>query len=162
MLVQGAAGGLGTAALELARLARVKAFGTASAKDLDAVGRLGAVAIDRHREDFVAVMRRHGGADVVLDGIGGPTAIRSLRALRPGGRLVLFGHHATLRKGRRTGAAVASFYAAGAATFALGALWPGRHVTTYQVAKEMRRHFEGSARISSGCSAISPKARSVL
>jgi NADPH2:quinone reductase len=37
---------------------------------------------------------------------------------------------------------VASFYAAGLVTFVLGALWPGRHVTTYQVAKEMRRNFE--------------------
>jgi NADPH:quinone reductase len=142
MLVQGAAGGVGTAALELARIAGVETFGTASTRDLDVVGRLGGVAIDRHHEDFVAVMGRHGGADVVLDGIGGPTAIRSLRALRRGGRLVLFGHHATLRNGRRTRAAVASFYAAGAATFALGALWPGRRVTTYQIAKEMRRHFD--------------------
>jgi NADPH2:quinone reductase len=142
MLVQGAAGGVGSAVLELARIARVKTFRTASTKDLDVVARLGAVAIDRHREDFVAVMRGHGGADVVLDGIGGRTAIRSLRSLRRGGRLVLFGHHATLRNGHRTRAAVASFYAAGAATFALGALWPGRRVTTYQVAKEMRRHFE--------------------
>jgi NADPH2:quinone reductase len=88
------------------------------------------------------VKRRDGGGDVVLDGIGGPTAIRSLRALCGGGRLVLFGHHATLRNGRRTRAALASFYAAGAATVALGALCPGRRVTSYQVAKEMRRHFE--------------------
>jgi NADPH2:quinone reductase len=101
---------------------------------------VGATPIDRRREDFVAVLRARGGADVVLDGIGGTTALRSLRALGRPGRLVLFGHHATLRRGRRTTGTVVSFYAAGAATFALAALAPGRRVLTYQVAKEMRRH----------------------
>lgn len=141
ILVQGAAGGVGTAVLQLARLAGLEVFGTASTKDLEVVASLGATPIDRRRENFVAVLRARGGADAVLDGIGGTTALRSLRALGRPGRLVLFGHHATLRGGRRTTRAVVSFYAAGAATFALGALAPGRRVVTYQVAKEMRRHF---------------------
>jgi NADPH2:quinone reductase len=141
ILVQGAAGGVGTAILQLGRLADLEVFGTASAKDLEVVASLGATPIDRRREDFVAVLRARGGADAVLDGIGGTTALRSLRALGRPGRLVLFGHHATLRGGRRTTGAVVSFYAAGAATFALGALAPGRRVVTYQVAKEMQGHF---------------------
>ena len=144
VLVQGAAGGVGTAILQLGRLVGLEVFGTASAKDLELVASLGATPIDRRREDFVAVLRARGGADAVLDGIGGTTALCSLRALGRPGRLVLFGHHATLRVrgGRRTTGAVVGFYAAGAATFVLGALAPGRRVVTYQIAKEMRRHFD--------------------
>ena len=86
VLVQGAAGGVGTAILQLGRLVGLEVFGTASAKDLAAVASLGATPIDRRREDFVAVLRARGGADAVLDGIGGTTALCSLRALgRPGG-----------------------------------------------------------------------------
>jgi NADPH2:quinone reductase len=142
LLVQGAAGGVGSAAVQLGALDELEMYGTASAKDLPLVEEMGATAVDRRGEDFVEVLRRAGGADVVLDGIGGTTSLRSLRALAPGGRLVLFGHYATLRGGRRSAKAVASFYAAGALTFAWGALWPRRHVITYQVAKEMRRHFD--------------------
>ena len=40
------------------------------------------------------------GVDVVLDGIGGTTSLRSFRALRPGGRLIVYGHYAMLERGR--------------------------------------------------------------
>jgi NADPH:quinone reductase len=42
------------------------------------------------------------GMDVVLDGLGGRLSPRSFWALRPGGRLVVFGHYATLAHGRRS------------------------------------------------------------
>jgi NADPH2:quinone reductase len=57
ILVQGAAGGVGTAILQLGRLAGLEVFGTASAKDLEVVASLGATPIDRRRDDFVAVLR---------------------------------------------------------------------------------------------------------
>ena len=42
------------------------------------------------------------GVNVALDGLGGVTSLRSFRALRPGGRLVVYGHYATLAGGRKS------------------------------------------------------------
>jgi NADPH:quinone reductase len=42
------------------------------------------------------------GVDGVLDGLGGALSVRSFRALRPGGRLVVFGHSATLVQGHKS------------------------------------------------------------
>src|SRR6266498_5952284 len=99
VLVHGAAGRVGTAALELGAVAGLRMFGTAAARDGAAVERLGAVAIDYRNEDFLARVREltgGEGVDVVLDSLGGPLSLRSFRALRPGGRLVVFGRYATL------------------------------------------------------------------
>ena len=103
VLVHGAAGRVGTAVLELGALAGLRLYGTASARDRAAVERLGAVAIDYRNEDFLARVREltGDGVDVVLDGLGGPLSLRSFRALRPGGRLVVFGRYATLAHGRK-------------------------------------------------------------
>ena len=103
VLVHGAAGRVGTAVLELGPLAGLRLFGTASARDRAAVERLGAVAIDHQSEDFLAQVREltGDGVDVVLDGLGGLTSLRSFRALRPGGRLVVYGHYATLAHGHK-------------------------------------------------------------
>jgi NADPH:quinone reductase-like Zn-dependent oxidoreductase len=109
VLVHRAAGRVGTAVLELGALAGVRLYGTASARDRTAVERLGAVAIDYRTEDFLARVREltGNGVDVALDGLGGVTSLRSSRALRPGGRLVLYGHYATLA-GARAGEAGSS------------------------------------------------------
>src|SRR5215207_243864 len=103
VLVHGAAGRVGTAVLELGALAGLRLYGTASARDRAAVERLGAVAIDYRNEDFLARVREltGDGVDVVLDSLGGPLSLRSFRALRPGGRLVVFGYSSALTQGRR-------------------------------------------------------------
>jgi NADPH2:quinone reductase len=102
VMVHGAAGRVGVAVLELGALAGLRLYGTCSARDRAAVERLGAVSIDYRTEDFLARIRQltGDGVDVVLDGIGGATSIRSFRALRPGGRLVVYGHYAMLARGR--------------------------------------------------------------
>src|SRR5215207_9261767 len=103
-LVHGAAGRVGTAVLELGELAGLRMYGTCSAHDRAAVERLGAVAIDYRNEDFLARVREltdGDGVDVVLDSLGGPLSLRSFRALRPGGRLVVFGRWGTLSPRRR-------------------------------------------------------------
>src|SRR5207247_773331 len=120
VLVHGAAGRVGTAALELGALAELRLFGTASARDRAAVERLGAVAIDYRNEDFVARVRELTGGegmDVVLDSLGGPLSLRSFRALRPGGRLVVFGRYATLRDGHKNWPAVIEWYVSVAAVW---------------------------------------------
>jgi NADPH:quinone reductase-like Zn-dependent oxidoreductase len=104
VLIHGAAGGTGSALLELGRLAGLEMYGTASKRNHDFVSSLGATPIDYRSEDFVERVRdaTAGGADAVLDPIGGARHVRrSYRALRKGGRYVGFGMVATAKGGRR-------------------------------------------------------------
>lgn len=100
VLVHGAAGGVGTAMLELGRLAGLELYGTASSHNHALVSQLGATPIDYHTEDFVRRIREltGEGADAVFDPIGGARQIRrSYQAVRAGGRLVWFGAAAVTR-----------------------------------------------------------------
>lgn len=102
VLVHGAAGGVGTALLDLGRQAGLEMYGTASAHNHELVSALGATPIDYHTEDFVERVHSLTGAgvDVVIDPIGGARQLwRSYRALRKGGRLVWLGASATREKG---------------------------------------------------------------
>jgi len=137
VLVHGAAGRVGTAILELGTLAGLRLYGTASAADRAAVERLGAIAIDYRNEDFLARVREltGDGVDVALDGLGGALSLRSFRALRPGGRLVVFGHYATLAHGRKSWRGWIEWYAATASVALWGLLSPGRRVLAYRIQK---------------------------
>jgi NADPH:quinone reductase len=138
VLVHGAAGRVGTAALELGAVAGLRVFGTAAARDGVAVERLGAVAIDYQNEDFVARVREMTGGpgvDVVVDSLGGPLSLRSFRALRPGGRLIVFGRYDTLKDGHKDWPAVIKWYASVAAVWVWGKLSPRRRVLKYQIQK---------------------------
>jgi NADPH2:quinone reductase len=136
VLVHGAAGRVGTAVLELAPLAAVNVYGTAASRDRAAVERLGAVAIDYQNEDFLARVREEaGGVDVVLDSLGGPISLHSFRALRPGGRLVVFGRYDTLKDGHKDWPGVIKWYAAIATVWLRGVLSPRRQVSSYHVQK---------------------------
>ena len=143
VLVHGAAGRVGTAALELGAVAGLRLLGTASARDRDAVERLGAVAIDYRDEDFLARVREltdGEGVDVVLDGIGGKVSLRSFRALRrgdpiigdPGGRLVI-GNYNTMAQGRKSWRGWLEWWPATAITWIWGMLSTRRRVRGYRV-----------------------------
>lgn len=142
VLVHGAAGRVGTAVLELGTLAGAHLLGTVAAHDVGTVERLGAVAIDYQHEDFLARVRSlpRPGVDVVLDGLGGAVSLRSFRALRPGGRLVLYGHYATLAHGRRSWRGWAEWYAATAGVALWGLLSPRRRVMAYRIQKLREGH----------------------
>jgi NADPH:quinone reductase len=102
ILIHGAAGGVGTALLELGGLAGLELYGTASKPNHDLVRSLGGIPIDYRNEDFVERIRAltGDGVDAVFDPIGGANQLwRSYRALRHGGRLVWFGVAATSRSG---------------------------------------------------------------
>ncbi len=86
ILVQGAAGGVGSFAVQLARWKGAHVIGTASANNHDFVRSLGAeTVIDYNTTPFETVVRD---VDVVLDTVGGDVGVRSLQALRPGGLFV--------------------------------------------------------------------------
>lgn len=93
VLVTGAAGGVGSAAVQLAVLAGAKVYGAASLGKHAAVKALGATPLDYKagRLDEVVQAAVPGGVDIVLDGIGGPNIGLCIGALRPGGHLVAYG-----------------------------------------------------------------------
>jgi synaptic vesicle membrane protein VAT-1 len=98
VLVHGAAGGVGLAAIQLCRIAGAEVIGTASASKHAALREAGvAHAVDYRTSDFEAEVRRltgGRGVDVVLDPIGGENLRKSYRVLAPLGRLVAFGFSA--------------------------------------------------------------------
>jgi NADPH2:quinone reductase len=102
VLIHGAAGGVGSALLQLGRLAGLEMYGTCSSQSASAVSDLGGIPIDYRQLDFVEEIHRltSKGVDVVLDGIGGSHIWRSRKALRPGGRVVAYGITSSLRGGR--------------------------------------------------------------
>ncbi|MCC6848886.1 MAG: zinc-binding dehydrogenase [Deltaproteobacteria bacterium] len=95
VLIHGAGGGVGLAAVQLCRIYGAEVIGTASAAKHAALRAAGvAHVIDYGAQDFVAETKRvtgGKGADVVLDPIGGAHLRRSYRALAPLGRLVGYG-----------------------------------------------------------------------
>ena len=101
-LIHGAAGGVGSALLQLGRLAELEMYGTCSSRGASAVSALGGIAIDYQHQDFVEEIQRltSEGVDVVFDSIGGTHIWRSRKALRPGGRVVAYGLTGSLRGGR--------------------------------------------------------------
>jgi NADPH:quinone reductase len=102
VLIHGAAGGVGSALLQLGGLAGLEMYGTCSSRGASAVSNMGGIPIDYQNQDFVKEIRRvtSAGVDVVFDGIGGDHIWRSRKALRPSGRVVAYGLTSSLRGGR--------------------------------------------------------------
>jgi NADPH2:quinone reductase len=95
VLIHAAAGGVGTAAVQIAREAGAEIFGTASTQEkLETAAELGCDhPINYTEEDFAEVVNEETdhGVDLVLDGIGGDTTERSVEALQDFGRMVSYG-----------------------------------------------------------------------
>jgi NADPH:quinone reductase-like Zn-dependent oxidoreductase len=138
VLIHGAAGGVGSALLQLGRLAGLTMYGTCSSPKASAVSDLGGIPIDYRNLDFVEEIHRltSQGVDVAFDGIGGPHMWRSRKALRPGGKVVVYGLTSLLSGGRLAsgrrhrfrGIAIYALYIAG------GWLLPGRRrVVPYSI-----------------------------
>jgi len=90
LLVHGGAGGIGTAAIQLGALKGLSVFTTAGSPEaLAFCESLGAErAIDYREEDFVAIVKDAGGADIVLDIMGGDYIARNIKAARPDARII--------------------------------------------------------------------------
>ena len=96
VLIHAAAGGVGTAAVQLAKIAGAEVFATASSEEkLALVKRLGADHVINYRnQDFAEVVKektRGRGVDVVLESVGGEVYEKSQQSLATMGRLVLLG-----------------------------------------------------------------------
>jgi NADPH:quinone reductase-like Zn-dependent oxidoreductase len=106
VLVHSAGGGVGIAAVQLAKRAGARVVGTASAGKHERLKALGCDAcIDYTKDDFEAAVREltHGrGVELVLDAVGGRSFEKSYRCLAPTGRLGMFGLSAAATGKRRS------------------------------------------------------------
>jgi NADPH:quinone reductase-like Zn-dependent oxidoreductase len=96
VLIQAAAGGVGIAATQIAKLVGAEVFGSASPPKHDAIRGVGVDhPVDYRTHDLVDEVRRIAGEphpiDLAFDAIGGRSFKQSFALLRPGGRLVCFG-----------------------------------------------------------------------
>lgn len=92
-LIIGASGGVGTAFLQLGRLAGLKLYGTASPSKFGTLSEFGAEPIDYHTQDFVDVIHRSeaDGLEFVFNGMGEDYIKRGISVLKRGGMLVHYG-----------------------------------------------------------------------
>jgi synaptic vesicle membrane protein VAT-1 len=94
ILIHGAAGGVGIAAVQLARARGLVIFGTAGPAKQDYLRKIGVDhPIDYEKSDFVKVVRQYApdGIEMVMDPIGGKSLTRGQKCLGPTGRLVIYG-----------------------------------------------------------------------
>jgi NADPH:quinone reductase-like Zn-dependent oxidoreductase len=99
VLIIGASGGIGTALLQLGKLANLTMYGIASKSKHHILAEYGATPIDYHTQDFVEVISRAepDGLDTVIDGMMSLDYIRrGLSLLRRGGKMVSYGEPAGL------------------------------------------------------------------
>ncbi|MBE1549843.1 NADPH:quinone reductase-like Zn-dependent oxidoreductase [Mycobacterium sp. OAS707] len=100
VLIHAAAGGVGIAAIQLAKAAGAEVHGTASPGKHERLAELGVDrAIDYRRDGWWKGLPPY---DIVLDAIGGKSLKRSYELLRPGGRLVGYGASAMQRGEKRS------------------------------------------------------------
>jgi len=147
VLIHGAAGGVGTAALQLGELDGLDMYATASRAKHDLVRTLGGKPIDYRSEDFVSrilQMTNGKGVDAVLDPVGGKNWWRSYKLLRmnggkPAGKLIGYGVSAAVVNGRPS-------QLTGAASFALLGLLnflpDGKSARWYNIGTQKKRHPE--------------------
>ncbi|WP_114350532.1 NAD(P)H-quinone oxidoreductase [Paracoccus lutimaris] len=89
-LIHGGSSGIGTMAIQVARALGATVWATAGSDDkCAACADLGAHPINYRNEDFVTILRKAGGADLILDMVGGDYIARNLKSLADDGRLVM-------------------------------------------------------------------------
>ncbi|MCU0499549.1 MAG: medium chain dehydrogenase/reductase family protein [Anaerolineae bacterium] len=139
ILIHSAAGGVGSALVELGRLADLTLYGTASVSKHADLTAAGCTPIDYKSVDFVQQIRdlTHGaGVCAVFDGIGGTHLQRSYQALGRGGRLIAYGLSATIapsqaRRGRTP--VILSALGQWLRAFALNLIPDGRSLQLYSI-----------------------------
>ena len=137
LLLHGATSGIGVTAIQMAKAHGAKVIATARGAEKAATAlRLGAdVAVDAKSEDFAEAAKREGGADVVLDMVGGDYFAKDLDALKMDGRIVF----------------IASL-GGGDVTLSIGRLMQKRGVVTGSTLRP--RHADEKARIAAAVEAL--------
>ena len=99
VLIHGGSGGIGTFAIQLAHAMGLTVATTAgNADNLELCRSLGAdILINYRDDDFVAVMKEHGGADIILDIMGAKDLDSNVKALGEKGHLVIIGMQGGVR-----------------------------------------------------------------
>lgn len=94
VLFIGASGGIGTALLQLGRLADLKMYGIASRNKHHILTEMGAIPIDYRMQDFVEIIHKAepDGLNAVFDGMGGDYLKRAYSVLKRGGIIVEYGN----------------------------------------------------------------------
>lgn len=137
VLIHGAAGGVGTALLQLAALDDITVYGTASAPKHELVQSLGGIPIDYRTTDFVEFIkaREPNGLQAAFDSIGGANLLRSFKTLGRGGTMVSFGWLAALN---------GPAYLTPLSFLLLGALLlvPGRSAKLYSISADHEHYRE--------------------
>lgn len=89
-LVHGGTSGIGMMAIQIAHALGARVFATAGSDDkCAAITALGATAINYRSQDFTKVLAEAGGADLILDMVGGSYIPRNIKTLAQDGRLVM-------------------------------------------------------------------------
>jgi NADPH:quinone reductase len=140
-LIHGAAGGVGSALLQLGSIVGLEMYGTCSSGGASTVSDLGGLPIDYQHQDFVKEIHdlTNEGVEIVFDGIGGTHIWRSRKVLCRGGKVVAYGLTGSLRGGRlASGRSGGRHRIRGVAIFGLyivgGWLLPGRkRVVPYSI-----------------------------
>lgn len=142
ILVHGAAGGVGTAFLELGSVAGLAIYATASQPKHQLVTRFGATPIDYRTEEFVArvaALTGGQGVDATFDPMGAAHLRRSARAVRHGGVVVGYGFYAAANRGSKIVLDILSQYL----WLALWSLPPShKHGAFYDIRARAKRHPE--------------------
>lgn len=139
VLIHGAAGGVGTALLELGQLAGLEMYGTDSAAKHTTISALGATPIDYKTEDFVKRIHEltTGGMDVVFDAVGGENLSRSYKTLRRGGRLVSYGFLSAFAPNHNKNRSIITSMLR---MFGLRLIPDGRKVSFYSITRFKQKH----------------------
>lgn len=136
-LVHGGSSGIGTTAIQLAHHFGARVFTTAGSDEKCQICKdLGAeIAINYRDEDFVAVLKAEGGADLVLDMVGGEYINRNIRAMALEGRMV----HIAFLSGPKAEVNFAQIMAR-RLTVTGSTLRPQSDLAKAQIADELREH----------------------
>jgi NADPH2:quinone reductase len=136
-LVNGANGGVGTALLELLRVAGVRAYGAAAKRHHDAIAALGATPVEGRAAPADVSLRAvlPGGVDVAFDGLGGRFVGACRRATRRGGLVVGYGFAGTTKDGKPDTVATLR----GMVSLFAGSLLTGRRARFYGISGLYRK-----------------------
>ena len=140
ILVHSAAGGVGTALLELGHLAGASVIGTAAREKHDIVSSLRAIPIEYHKHSFVNHTKNiySDGVDIVFDAMGGLNLMHSFEVLRSNGTLVYYGAKSVFKSG--TGKQIAGVLLNGLIFMRLKLFPKSKHTRLYLITRTKKNH----------------------